>query len=87
MPWGLEPEELIELHRRFYREFYFRPVTMARHLEQVQSWRDVAKYVQAGSLFSFLFFNEHKPSLWMLKDALTKAAAGDAALDRAMAAR
>ena len=38
-------------------------------------------------LFSFLFFNEHKPSLWMLKDALTKAAAGDAALDRAMAAR
>ncbi|MFM2245682.1 MAG: hypothetical protein RL071_1756 [Pseudomonadota bacterium] len=87
VPWGLEPEELIELHRRFYREFYFRPVTMARHLEQVQSWRDVAKYVQAGSLFSFLFFNEHKPSLWMLKDALTKAAAGDAALDRAMAAR
>jgi radical SAM superfamily enzyme YgiQ (UPF0313 family) len=74
VPWGMEPEELIELHRRFYREFYFRPVTLARHAEQVKSWRDVLKYVQAGSLFSFLFFNENKPKLWMLKDALSRAA-------------
>ncbi len=73
VPWGLEAEDLVELHRKFYREFYFRPVTLARHLENVQSWRDVAKYVQAGSLFSFLFFNENKPKLWMLKDALSRA--------------
>jgi anaerobic magnesium-protoporphyrin IX monomethyl ester cyclase len=70
VPWGLESEDLIELHRTFYREFYFRPVTLARHMEQVKSWRDVIKYIQAGSLFSFLFFNEKKPSLWMLRDVL-----------------
>jgi radical SAM superfamily enzyme YgiQ (UPF0313 family) len=75
VPWGLEPHEVIELHRRFYREFYFRPVTLARHAEQIHSWRDVLKYVQAGSLFSFLFFNENKPKLWMLKDLLSRAAA------------
>ncbi len=86
VPWGMEPDELIELHRKFYREFYFRPVTLARHAEQVKSWRDVLKYVQAGSLFSFLFFNENKPKLWMLKDALSRAAGGDKQ-DADMAAR
>ena len=92
VPWGLEVDDIIELHRRFYREFYFRPVTMARHLEQVTSWRDVLKYIQAGSLFSFLFFNENKPTLWMLKEALTKAAGSGSggqgsSVDRYMAAK
>ncbi len=71
VPWGLEPGELVELHRRFYREFYLRPVTLARHAEAVQSWRDIAKYVQAGSLFSFLFFNAERPGLRMLRNALS----------------
>ena len=90
VPWGLEKDDLIELHRKFYREFYFRPVTLARHLEEIRTWRDVIKYVQAGSLFSFLFFNENKPSLWMLKEALTKAAkanSGGSSVDRYMAAK
>lgn len=69
VPWGLEPQDLVELHRRFYREFYFRPVTLARHLEAIQSWRDFAKYVQASNLFSFLFFNQEKPSISMVKEA------------------
>lgn len=69
VPWGLEPEEIVELHRKFYREFYFRPVTLARHAEAIESWRDVAKYVQASSLFSFLFFNAQRPSLRMLREA------------------
>lgn len=69
VPWGLEPEDLVELHRKFYREFYFRPVTIARHAEAIHSWRDVFKYVQASNLFSFLFFNAEKPSLEMLKNA------------------
>jgi phosphopantetheinyl transferase (holo-ACP synthase) len=56
-------------------------------MEQVTSWRDVLKYVQAGSLFSFLFFNEKKPSLWALKEAFTKAAGADAPVERSMAAR
>jgi len=80
VPWGLEPNDLIELHRKFYREFYFRPVTLARHAEQVKTWRDVLKYVQAGSLFSFLFFNQEKPTLWMLKDLLSKGSAEDQAM-------
>jgi radical SAM superfamily enzyme YgiQ (UPF0313 family) len=73
VPWGLEPQDLIELHRKFYREFYFRPVTLARHAEAVHTWRDVFKYVQASSLFSFLFFNSDKPKLSMVKDMLERA--------------
>ncbi len=87
VPWGLEPEDIIELHRTFYREFYFRPVTLARHLEEIKSWRDVLKYIQAGSLFSFLFFNEKKPSLWMLKDMLSKAGEEMGKHERQMAAK
>ena len=67
VPWGMEPEDMINFHRQFYREFYFRPVTLARHLETINSWRDVAKYVQASNLFSFLFYNAEKPSLSMVK--------------------
>lgn len=70
VPWGMEPEDIIELHRRFYREFYLRPVTIARHLEAIKSWRDVAKYAQAASLFSFLFFDQERPSLSMWKQAI-----------------
>lgn len=69
VPWGLEPEEVVELHRRFYREFYLRPVTLARHAEAISTWRDVGKYVQASSLFGFLFFNSKMPSLKSLRAA------------------
>lgn len=69
VPWGLEPEDIVSLHRQFYREFYFRPITIARHLETINSWRDVYKYASASSLFSFLFYNSEKPSLNMLKSA------------------
>jgi radical SAM superfamily enzyme YgiQ (UPF0313 family) len=70
VPWGLEPDDLISLHRRFYREFYFRPITMARHLETIHSWRDVYKYASASNLFSFLFYNAEKVNFNMLKSAL-----------------
>ena len=67
VPWGMEPGEIIELHRRFYREFYFRPVTLARHIENVHSWADVRKYVAASNLFTFLFFNTERPGLEKLR--------------------
>ncbi|MGC6507767.1 MAG: B12-binding domain-containing radical SAM protein [Myxococcota bacterium] len=70
VPWGLEPEDLIELHRRFYREFYFRPITIKRHLSGIKTWRDVYKYAQAASLFSFLFFNQDRPSVKMFSKAV-----------------
>lgn len=75
VPWGLESKDIIEYHRQFYREFYFRPVTLARHLEGIENWRHVYKYVQASNLFSFLFYNMEKPSLSMVKgfmDAMKK---------------
>jgi radical SAM superfamily enzyme YgiQ (UPF0313 family) len=60
VPWGMESEDLIRFHRQFYREFYFRPEIIARHLEAVHSVRDLYKYVQASSLFSFLFYDSEK---------------------------
>ncbi len=57
VPWGLESDDLIDLHRQFYREFYLRPVVLRRHLESIQSVEDVMKYVEAASLFTFLFFD------------------------------
>jgi hypothetical protein len=57
VPWGMESEDLVNLHRKFYREFYFRPTVLKRHLKEVRSVQDVRKYVQASSLFSFLFFD------------------------------
>ncbi len=74
VPWGMESEDLIDAHRSFYREFYFRPETIRRHLEGIQSFRDVMKYVQASNLFSFLFYNAEKAgSLAMLRGLLDQA--------------
>jgi len=77
VPWGLEPTDIVELHRKFYREFYFRPITLARHLETIKSWRDVYKYAQASNLFSFLFYDAEKPSLSMIKTAFGMGAADE----------
>lgn len=63
VPWGLEPEDIIELHRRFYREFYFRPVTLKRHLSAIKTPQDVYKYFEAAGLFAFLFFDKEKSSI------------------------
>lgn len=87
VPWGLEADEMVDLHRKFYREFYLRPVTIARHLEQIQTWRDVLKYAQAANLFTFLFFNDKRPTVDMAKDILKKAVAGRASVEQMMAAR
>jgi len=57
VPWGMEREDLIRFHRQFYREFYFRPEVLSRHLEAIHSIRDLYKYAQASSLFSFLFYD------------------------------
>ncbi|MEC7985593.1 MAG: radical SAM protein [Myxococcota bacterium] len=70
VPWGLEPEDLIELHRRFYREFYLRPVTLKRHAQAIKNWRDLFKYAQASTLFSFLFFDQERLSVSMVKQTI-----------------
>lgn len=67
VPWGLEAEDIVKYHRQFYREFYFRPLTLSKHIDQVRSIRDAYKYAQAASLFTFLFFDANVPSLEGLK--------------------
>ncbi len=71
VPWGMESEDLIEAHRSFYREFYFRPITIQRHLDAIENVNDLYKYVQASNLFSFLFYNaEELVSVNFAKKAL-----------------
>ncbi len=70
VPWGMESEDLVGLHRKFYRDFYFRPAVLKRHLREIRSPQDVRKYVQASSLFSFLFFNVERPSISGVKGAI-----------------
>lgn len=61
VPHGLTPEDIVYYHRRFYREFYFRPVTLLRHLQGIKSGYDVKKYLSAARLFAFLFFDQKLP--------------------------
>ncbi len=72
VPHGLEPEDLIYYHRKFYREFYFRPITLWRHLAALRSHKDVIKYLKAARLFAFLFFDKRLPE-W--SDAVSHAEA------------
>lgn len=60
-PHGLSGDDLIYYHRKFYREFYFRPVTLWRHLSALRGLDDVRKYAQAAGLFAFLFFDRRLP--------------------------
>ncbi len=55
IPKGMTPEDLVAYHRRFYREFYFRPVTLWRHVKAISSVEDITKYLKAAHLFMFLF--------------------------------
>ncbi len=66
VPWGLEAGDLIELHRRFYREFYLRPQIWKWHLGEIHTPRDVRKYLQAAGLFAFLTANKQLPDLGKL---------------------
>jgi len=70
VPWGLESQDIIDFHRAFYREFYFRPQIMYRHLSEIKSFRDVRKYIQASSLFTFLFYNAEDATSMFSKDKL-----------------
>ncbi len=66
VPWGLESEDLVELHRRFYREFYLRPRIWRWHLGEIHTPRDVMKYLQAAGLFAFLTADKQLPDLGRL---------------------
>lgn len=61
VPHGLKSEDIVAYHRMFYREFYFRPITLWRHLEAIKTGNDVLKYFKAARLFAFLFFDQRLP--------------------------
>jgi radical SAM superfamily enzyme YgiQ (UPF0313 family) len=71
VPWGMESEDIVNFHRQFYREFYFRPTVLKKHLLEIHSLRDVRKYIQASSLFSFLFYNAEKPTIEVVRGTLS----------------
>ena len=56
IPHGLTEHELTEAHRRFYREFYLRPIVVWRHLRHIRSFRAVFRYLRSLKLLFHLFF-------------------------------
>lgn len=50
VPNSLTREELIKLHRKFYRTFYLRPVIFWRHISKIRKFHDIKKYLRAIKL-------------------------------------
>ena len=59
-PKGLTAEELSSLHRKFYRDFYFRPVVFWRHLKMIRTFGDFERYVRALALLLRMFVLRRK---------------------------
>lgn len=60
VPRGMTADELQELHRRFYRDFYFRPAVIRRHLSMVRTFADVGRYARALSLMINMFVRKRR---------------------------
>jgi len=60
VPRGMTADELQELHRRFYRAFYFRPIAIWRHLRMIRTWSDVRRYWRALSLMINMFVKKRR---------------------------
>ncbi len=56
IPNGMTEQQLLSLHRKFHRRFYFRPTTLWRHLRSIRSPRDLWRYLKAFKLVWHLFF-------------------------------
>ena len=57
VPNGMTEEQLLQLHRKFHRRFYLRPLTIWRHLKCIRSFRDLWRYAKALKLVWHLFFS------------------------------
>ena len=44
VPFGFTEESLVNLQKKFYREFYFRPSIFLMHLKQIKSITDIKRY-------------------------------------------
>lgn len=62
VPNGMTSGELRDLHRRFYRAFYLRPIIVWRHLKMLRGISDIQRYARALSLLVGMFIrNRHRP--------------------------
>lgn len=55
VPKGMTSDELQELHAKFYRSFYFRPIVFWRHLKMIRTFSDIRRYWRALSLMINMF--------------------------------
>ena len=55
LPNGLTKERLEELHKKFYRDFYFRPATVWRHMKMLRGLEDVRRFARAGKILAGMF--------------------------------
>lgn len=66
-PNDLTTAELEYWFKRFYREFYLRPVVFLRHLKKIRNFKDVIKYIRAFNLVIYLFFVNRRINLCIRK--------------------
>ncbi len=55
LPNGLSKERLEALHKKFYRDFYFRPATIWRHAKMLRGLDDVKRFARAGRILAGMF--------------------------------
>lgn len=60
VPNGLTKEKLMKLQKQAYKEFFFRPSFILKHLVRIRSWESVKKYSERGSTFFRACFLQKK---------------------------
>jgi len=58
VPNGMTQEELVALHREFYRRFYWRLSTLRLHLKKIMHLATLKNYIKAANLIFFLSFQK-----------------------------
>ncbi|MFH2021107.1 MAG: radical SAM protein [archaeon] len=56
VPKGLTKKKLQYYWKQMYREFYFRPITLWRHLKQIRNWTAVKRYLRGAKVAVKLLF-------------------------------
>jgi len=66
-PNSLTTAELEYWFKKFYRDFYLRPVVFFRHLKNIRNFKDIIKYIRAFNLVIYLFFVNKRINLCIKK--------------------
>jgi len=54
IPNGMTEEQLVKLHRQFYREFYWRPKNLWRQFKKILNWNTFVNYIKCLDLIYYL---------------------------------